>query len=79
MRYETTTTLAPDAALAAAERFFGGSFGLTVRLRSPQMLGLEGGGGHVAISIAGSPPTTLEIETREWDIPVREFIADLPH
>lgn len=38
MRYETTTTLAPDATLAAAERFFGGSFGLTVRLRSPQTL-----------------------------------------
>src|SRR5262245_1935466 len=48
MRYETTTTLAPDAALAAAERFFAGGFGLEVRLRGPQTLGLEGGGGHVA-------------------------------
>jgi hypothetical protein len=78
MRYETTTTLAPDAALAAAERFFVGSFGLTVRLRGPQMLGLEGGGGHVAVSIVGEHPTTLDIETREWDTPVTEFIEDLP-
>jgi hypothetical protein len=78
MRYETTTTLAPAAALAAAERFFAGGFGLEVRLRGPQMLGLEGGGGHVAVSILGEHPTTLEIETREWDTPVIEFIADLP-
>jgi hypothetical protein len=32
----------------------------------------------VAISIVGSRPTTLGIETREWDISVTEFIADLP-
>jgi hypothetical protein len=78
MRYETTTRLAPDAALAAAERFFVGGFGLAVRLRGPQTLGLEGGGGHVAVSILSEHPTTLEIETREWDTPVTEFIKDLP-
>jgi hypothetical protein len=78
MRYETTTTLAPDATLAAAERFFAGGFGLAVRLRSPQTLGLEGGGGHVVVGIVGEHPTTLEIETREWDTPVTEFIKDLP-
>jgi hypothetical protein len=78
MRYETTTSLAPDAALAAAERFFAGGFGLAVRLCGPQTLGLEGGGGHVAVSILGEHPTTLEIETREWDTPVTEFIEDLP-
>jgi hypothetical protein len=76
MRYETTTSLAPDAALAAAERFFAGGFGLAVRLRGPQTLGFEGGGGHVAV--LSEHPTTLEIETREWDTPVTEFIEDLP-
>jgi hypothetical protein len=78
MRYETTTRLAPDAALAAAERFFVGGFGLEVRLRGPQTLRLEGGGGHVAVTILSEHPTTLEIETREWDTPVTEFIEDLP-
>jgi hypothetical protein len=78
MRYETTTTLAPDAALAAAEQFFAGAFGLAVRLRSSQAIGFEGGGGHVVISIVGERPTTLEIETREWDTPVTDFIKDLP-
>jgi hypothetical protein len=78
MRYETTTTLAPDAALAAAKRFFAGGFGLEVRLRGPQTIGLEGGGGHVAVSILSEHPTALEIETREWDTPTTEFIEELP-
>ena len=78
MRYETTTTLASDAALAAAERFFAGGFGLGVRLRDLQTLGLEGGGGHMAVNILGEHPTTREIETREWDAPVSECIEALP-
>jgi len=78
MRYETTTKLASDEALTAAERFFAGKFGLAVRTRGPQMIGFEGGGGHVAISVAGERPTTLEIETREWDAAVTEFMGKLP-
>jgi len=78
MRYETTTRLAPEGALAAAERFFGGEFGLAVGRRGPQEIGFEGGGGHVLVSITGEHPTTLEIETREWDTPVTQFIAKLP-
>jgi hypothetical protein len=78
MRYETTTTLAPDAALAAAEQFFSGEFGLTVRQRGPQVIGFEGGGGHVLVSVAGEHPTTLELETREWDRQVTQFMGRLP-
>jgi hypothetical protein len=78
MRYETTTRLAPDRALAAAERFFSGEFGLLVRRRGRQEIGFEGGGGHVLVSVTGEHPTTLEIETREWDTPVTQFIGDLP-
>jgi hypothetical protein len=78
MRYETSTTLAPDAALAAAEQFFSGEFGLAIRQRGPQVIGFEGGGGFVLISITGEHPTTLEIETREWDRQVTRFIERLP-
>jgi hypothetical protein len=53
MRYETTTTLAPGAALAA-EQFFGDEFGLKVRQRGPQMIGFEGGSGHVVVSVTTS-------------------------
>jgi hypothetical protein len=78
MRYETTTTLAPEAALAAAEQFFGGEFGLTVRQRAPQVIGFEGGGGHVLVSVTAEHPTTLELETREWDRQVTRFMEQLP-
>jgi hypothetical protein len=78
MRYETTTKLASDKALAAAERFFAGEYGLAVGTRGPHMIGFEGGGGHVTISVAGERPTTLEIETREWDTAVVEFMGKLP-
>jgi hypothetical protein len=78
MRYETTTTLAPEAALAAAEQFFGGEFGLTVRQRGPQLIGFEGAGGHVLVSVTSERPTTLELETREWDRQVTQFMERLP-
>jgi len=78
MRYETTTTLAPEAALAAAEQFFGGEFGLTIRQRGPQVIGFEGGGGHVLVSVTAERPTTLELETREWDRQVTHFMERLP-
>ena len=78
MRYETTTNLDPEEALDAAERFFAGQFGLTVRARGPQTIGFEGGGGHVVVSITGERPTTLDIESREWDGQVVQFMGKLP-
>ena len=78
MRYETTTRLDPTAALVRAEQFFAGEYGLTVRIHDVREIGLEGGGGHVAIRVVGEHPTTLELETREWDAAVRTFIQRLP-
>jgi hypothetical protein len=78
MRYETTTTLAQEAALAAAEQFFGGEFGLTVRQRGSQVIRFEGAGGYVLVSLTGERPTTLELETREWDRQVTQFMERLP-
>jgi hypothetical protein len=79
MRYETTTKLMPDEALALAERYFTGELGLNVRTRDPRRIGLEGGGGHVTIAVTGEHPTTLDIETREWDQPVVTFMGTLRH
>ncbi len=78
MLYETTTKLASDEALARAEQFFAGDLGLTVHQRGAGELRFEGGGGHVAVRITGENPTTLELETREWDNSVREFMLKLP-
>ena len=78
MRYETMTTLAPEEALAAAEQFFAGELGLTIERQRSQEISFVGGGGHVLVSIIRERPTTLEIETREWDTPVTTFVGKLP-
>jgi len=78
MRYETTTELEPDEALALAQRFFVDELGLSVRTRSAKRIGLEGGGGHVVVAVTGERPTTLDLETREWDGPVTTFMQQLP-
>ncbi len=78
MRYETTTKLAPDAVLDRAEQFFAKDYGLTVRMRGDKEIGFEGGGGHVAVTVVSENPTTLDLETREWDNPVLEFMRGLP-
>jgi len=78
MRYETTTTLGPAEALEQAERFFAGEFGLVVRQHDPRAIGFEGGGGHVVVAVTSEQPTTLDLQTREWDEPVQEFMQQLP-
>jgi hypothetical protein len=78
MRYETTTKLEPAEALQRAEQFFAGQFGLTMRRHDPRAIGFEGGGGHVVVAVTGERPTTLDLQTREWDEPVQEFMQQLP-
>jgi hypothetical protein len=39
---------------------------------------LMGGGGHVSgVACSGEKKTTLELETREWDYPVRQFMREV--
>jgi hypothetical protein len=78
MRYETTTILAPAEALERAQEFFGREYGLTERIHGSQEIGFEGGGGHVLVRVIGERPTTLELETREWDAAVDSFLTSLP-
>jgi len=42
------------------------------------VIGFEGGGGHVLVSVTAQHPTTLELETREWDRQVTHFMERLP-
>jgi hypothetical protein len=78
MVYETTTTLEPAEALARAESFFAGEYGLDIRIRAAREIGFEGGGGHVVARVVRERPTTLELETREWDAAVQSFLGQLP-
>jgi hypothetical protein len=76
MRYQVTTTCTPREALEQALADFGPG-GLGLQLTTQQNLGVvfEGGGGHIAVTAQPGATTTLEIETREWDSAVKQFMA----
>ncbi len=76
MRYEVTTSWAPEEVIEHALNYFGpGNTGLEVVSQTSQGVIFQGGGGYVAIQIQPAARTTVEIETREWDYPVRQFMA----
>jgi hypothetical protein len=76
MRYQVTTSLTPREALEQALADFGPA-GLGLHLTSQTNLSLvfQGGGGHIAVTAEPGAQTTLEIETREWDYGVQQFMA----
>src|ERR687888_1752677 len=76
MRYEVTTTLSPQAAIAYAKNYFGPQgVGLNVVDEHETSVTLTGGGGHVSVvACSAEKKTILELETREWDYPVRQFM-----
>jgi hypothetical protein len=79
MRYKVQTILLSQVALEQAQTYFGPKGqGLTMTSQHKRALRWEGGGGHVSIMVKSDTPTLLEIETREWDEAVRQFIAQLP-
>jgi hypothetical protein len=76
MRYEVTTSLTPEEVIEDAIAYFGpGSTGLEVSSRTVQGVVLQGGGGYVAVRVQPGDKTTVDIETREWDYPVHQFMA----
>jgi hypothetical protein len=78
VRYEVTTKLTPQEALERAIAYFGrGGQGLELTSRDDLCLVFQGGGGHVAITARPGDKTTLDLETREWDHAVRQFMADV--
>jgi hypothetical protein len=78
LRYEVTTTLTPQEALARAIGYFGrGGQGLEITRKGDLSLVFEGGGGYVAITAQPGDKTTLDLETREWDRAVRQFMAEV--
>jgi hypothetical protein len=76
MRYEVVTELTPRQVLEQAMADFG-SGGLGLQITSYTNLGLvfQGGGGYIAITAQPGATTTLELETREWDYAVQQFMA----
>jgi hypothetical protein len=76
MRYEVSTKLSPQEAIVYAKDYFGPhGVGLNIMDELETCITFEGGGGHVSVvACAGEKRTTLELETREWDYAVRQFM-----
>lgn len=78
-RYSVETKLSTEEAIKKATAFFGeGGLGLEMTERNPCCLYFEGSGGHVMVTTyTGEKKTTVELETREWDYPVRQFMREI--
>jgi hypothetical protein len=78
MRYQVTTALTPREALERAITHFGpGGVGLKILSQNNLGLVFQGGGGYVAVTAQPGAETTLELETREWDYAVQQFMAEV--
>ena len=74
--YAVETRLSPERAIEKAVAFFGkGGTGLDVTEQSPCCARFEGGGGHVLVTANEGPKTEVNIETREWDYQVKQFMG----
>ncbi len=75
MRYGKKTGLKPSEVLEMASEFFGeAGMGLRVVERTSSLICFEGGGGYVTVTTRTKNGTEVDLETREWDPKVREFM-----
>jgi hypothetical protein len=75
MRYEVQTYMAPQEVVEAAISFFGVDLGLDLQSQGVGSLQFMGGGGHVSLALKDEEPVSVELETREWDAQVEEFMG----
>ncbi|MDQ3831988.1 MAG: hypothetical protein M3361_22400, partial [Candidatus Tectomicrobia bacterium] len=75
MRYDVHTYMTPQEVIEAATSFFGVDQELELQSQGFGSLHFVGGGGHVTLTVKDEDPVTVELETREWDAQVEEFMA----
>lgn len=75
MRYEVQTYMTNQEVVQEALSFFGVGLELDLQSQGFSSLHFVGGGGHVTIDVRDGEPVTVELETREWDAQVEEFMA----
>ncbi len=79
LKIATKTKLSPEEAIKSAVDFFGpGGHGLEVKNQTPDCAYFEGAGGGVNVTAcAEEKGTSVELESREWDYQVKEFIRKI--
>jgi hypothetical protein len=77
--YRVTTRLDEQDVLTRARAFFGlGGVGLEATVSGDNCLRFMGGSGHVQVEVKRDGlQTEVDLETREWDHQVREFMHEL--
>jgi hypothetical protein len=75
MRYEVQTYMTPQEVIEMAISFFGVDLDLELQSQTFGSLHFVGGGGHVTLTLKDEDPVSAELETREWDAQVAEFMA----
>ncbi len=73
------TKLSPEEAIKRAVEFFGPvGQGMEVKNQSPTCASFVGGGGGVDVTAcAEKKGSSVDLESREWDYQVKEFISKL--
>jgi hypothetical protein len=79
VRYEVRTQLPAHEIIERAIVHFGPrGVGLQLTAQRHLTLVFQGGGGHVAMTIhPGTDEIAVDLETREWDYPVRQFMGKI--
>ena len=77
--YTTDVRLEAEKVVEKAVEFFGeAGLGLEIRERSDCCVFFEGGGGHVNLFVElREKKTHVDLETREWDHQVQNFLRTL--
>lgn len=79
LKLSTKTKLAPKQVVDRAVDFFGlGGYGLEVTDKGDTCASFEGGGGGVWVTTCQEDGlTTVDMESREWEIQTREFAGKI--
>jgi hypothetical protein len=77
--YAVESDLKPEDVIGKAKGYFGdGGLGLDATERNPCCVYFEGGGGHVTVTASeGDGRTQVQLETREWDNQVKQFMHEI--
>ncbi len=77
-RYGKKTSLKPSHVIEKAVKFFGeGGLGLKIVEKTQEIVCFEGVGGHVTITTRTNGETDVDLETKEWDYQVKEFMGKI--
>jgi hypothetical protein len=75
---QTKTKLKPEEVIKLANSYFQG-FKLNIVDKSLNCVTYEGGGGGVSITTSSKEGITIvDLESREWDYQIKNFIYTLP-